>query len=80
MINYQPVFIDEEHKVVSSPPFVDQIFPISLRPWLSPRFAPLALINSKIASHLGIISDAIGLSETPDYDLPGVGRVSKLRP
>ncbi len=80
MINYYPVFVDEEHKVVSPPPVVDQISPDSLRPWLSPGFPPVSLVNPKIASHLDIISDRIGFSETPHNNLPGVGRMSKLRP
>lgn len=79
MINDQSVFINEEHEIVSSPPVINEIFPISLSPWLLSRFPPLALINSKIPSHLDIISDRIGLSKTTDNDLPGVGRMSELR-
>jgi hypothetical protein len=80
MINDQPVFINEEHEIVSAPPVVNQIFPISLGSWLWSSFPPLALINSEIPSHLDIISDRIGLSKTPDNDLPGERRMSKLRP
>jgi hypothetical protein len=80
MIDYQPALIDEEHEVVSAPPVVNQIFPISPGFWLSARLPPLALVNSKITRHLGIIPDGIGLSETPDNELPGGGRMSKLRP
>ena len=79
VINNQPAFVDEEHEVVSSPPMVNQIFPISLRLWFSPGFPPLALINSQIRRHLAIIPDGIRLSEIPDNDLLGVRRMSKLR-
>jgi len=79
VINDQPAFVDEEQKVVSSPLMVNQIFPISLRLWFSPGFPQFALINSQIRRHLGTIPDGIGLSETPDNDLLGVRRMSKLR-
>ena len=79
MINYQPAIIDEEHEVVSSPPVVNQIFSISLRPGLSPGLPPLALINPQITSHLDIVLNGIGLSETPDNDFLRVRRMAKLR-